>query len=101
MPFKSGVDQKAGQLRPFRNMLNFLSEKKRRGVSTKTEMEGREFLDIILYISTILFEIQSSVRQSRCKLGIVFSLRNRKDVLPEGIRESDLITMSHYLEAYT
>lgn len=84
MLFNSRVDQKAGKLRPLRNVLNLPSEKKRRGVNTKTEREGRKLLDIILYICTILFETQSSVRQSRCKLGIVFFLRNRKDVLSEG-----------------
>lgn len=87
MLFNSRVDQKARQPRLLRNVLNLLCEKKRRGVSTKTEREDQELLDIILYMCTILLEIQSSVRQFHYRLGIVFSLRNRKDVLSEGLLE--------------
>lgn len=101
MLFNSRVDQKARQPRLLRNVLNLLCEKKRRGVSTKTEREDQELLDIILYMCTILLEIQSSVRQFHYRLGIVFSLRNRKYSTRSPIRDRDLITVSYYFEVYT
>lgn len=53
----SRVDQKTGHLRLLRDVLNFLSVKKWRVVSTKIGREGQELLDIVLYICTILLEI--------------------------------------------